>query len=164
MRQKLRVRVPREEMHFSWKRFHILQNTVDFVTKVGLWLRLGLRSRQIVLVQSDGEHSKYISRDIQTCHRLSAYIWIDFYPFSGKGQMICSFDMAYKRNWMFHIYSATRSWCTHIARQDHPSDLAQILWICKAHSHRRAFLFGPQFPGRFWQRKDGSKSLSSPPL
>ena len=27
-------------MHFSWKRFHILQNTIDFVTKVGLWLRL----------------------------------------------------------------------------------------------------------------------------
>ena len=34
------VRVPLEEMYFSWKRFHVLQNTIDFVTKVGLWLRL----------------------------------------------------------------------------------------------------------------------------
>ena len=24
----------------SWKRFHILQNTIDVVIKVGLWLRL----------------------------------------------------------------------------------------------------------------------------
>ena len=36
--QKLWVRVLLEELHFSWKRF---QNTIDFVIKVGLWLRLG---------------------------------------------------------------------------------------------------------------------------
>ena len=29
-----------EGLHFSWKRFQILQNTIDFVRKVGLWLRL----------------------------------------------------------------------------------------------------------------------------
>ena len=27
-------------MHFSWKKFHILRNTIVIVTKVGLWLRL----------------------------------------------------------------------------------------------------------------------------
>ena len=40
MLQKLRVQVPLEKMHFSWKRFQIFQNTIDFVIKVGLWLRL----------------------------------------------------------------------------------------------------------------------------
>ena len=28
------------EVHFSWKRAETLQNTIDFVIKVGLWLRL----------------------------------------------------------------------------------------------------------------------------
>ena len=36
------TKVPLEEPHSSWKRFQILQNTIDFVIKVGLWLRLVL--------------------------------------------------------------------------------------------------------------------------
>ena len=40
MVQKSWVPVPLVEVHFSWKRFHILHNTIDFVLKVGLWLRL----------------------------------------------------------------------------------------------------------------------------
>ena len=40
MLQKSWDRVPLEELHFSWIRFQIFQNTIDFVIKVVLWLRL----------------------------------------------------------------------------------------------------------------------------
>ena len=43
-------RVPSEKLHFSWKRFQIFQNTIDFVIKVGLWLRLNVTIKFMIKI------------------------------------------------------------------------------------------------------------------
>ena len=59
---------------FSWKRFHILQNTIDVVIKIGLWLRLPIGIIPYIKLKS----LSMMSRKICNRHMAMFIIMINF--------------------------------------------------------------------------------------